>query len=140
MPFTVIYKLLGYWPLGPIMCEIWLATDVCLCTASTLGISAIGIDRYLTLKRPFAINLKARAAFLIAAAWLAAVVIALPPLVTWKPSYENECFCDLSTDSGYIIYSTMGTFFIPLAGILLTYCRNSKIRQYKMSNRFLFDS
>lgn len=52
MPFTLTYKSMNYWPLGVTLCEIWLATDVWLCTTSTLTICAIGIDRYMTLARP----------------------------------------------------------------------------------------
>lgn len=46
MPFTLIYKVFQFWPFGVTLCQIWLATDVWLCTTSTLTICAIGIDRY----------------------------------------------------------------------------------------------
>lgn len=46
----------------------------------------------------------------------------------------------LSTDFGYIIYSSMGTFFIPLAGILLTYWKIFHVarkRQTKSMHRIV---
>ena len=35
----------GYWELGDIMCDTWVALDVMCCTASILNLAAIGVDR-----------------------------------------------------------------------------------------------
>ena len=54
MPLTLTNELVGYWPFGDVVCELWLSTDVLLCTASILNLCLISIDRYLSITRPIA--------------------------------------------------------------------------------------
>ena len=34
MPFSLATELMGYWAFGDVICQLWLSTDVLLCTAS----------------------------------------------------------------------------------------------------------
>jgi hypothetical protein len=43
--FSLIKMCAGFWPLGHILCDIWISLDVLLCTASILSLCAISIDR-----------------------------------------------------------------------------------------------
>ncbi|XP_024893956.1 muscarinic acetylcholine receptor M2-like, partial [Temnothorax curvispinosus] len=54
MPVFTLYKVLGYWPLGPRVCDTWLSLDYLLSNASVLNILIISMDRYVSVTRPFA--------------------------------------------------------------------------------------
>lgn len=51
MPLSLTNELMGYWVFGDAMCEVWLATDVLLCTASILNLVLISLDRYWSITR-----------------------------------------------------------------------------------------
>ena len=62
---------------------------------------------------------------MIAGAWSAAVVITCPPLFGWRePERENRTeVCTLTQDPGYVVYSALGSFYLPLVG--LPHCARS---------------
>ena len=51
MPFSLANELMGYWYFGQILCELWLSTDVLLCTASILNLCLISLVRYWSITR-----------------------------------------------------------------------------------------
>lgn len=53
MPLFTVYTVLGYWPLGPHVCDTWLALDYLASNASVLNLLIISFDRYLSVTRPF---------------------------------------------------------------------------------------
>jgi len=52
MPFSLATELMGYWAFGDVICQLWLSTDVLLCTASILNLCLISLDRYWSITRP----------------------------------------------------------------------------------------
>jgi len=53
-----LYSCAGYWPMGYVVCDVWQAMDVMLCTSSIWHMCTISIDRYIGIRYP----LKAAAA------------------------------------------------------------------------------
>ena len=108
------------WIFGKVWCQIWLAVDVWMCTASILNLCVISLDRYVAVARPLAyprIMSPYRAKLLIAAIWIVSFIICFPPLVGWKDSkvsklLENIFKWDEHEDyTRYIIlkiYTTLG--------------------------------
>ena len=126
MPFSLANELMGYWYFGFLWCDLWKAIDVLLCTASILSICLISLDRYWSITRAIKYSNQRtpkRAAIMIGAVWLLSAVICVPPLIGWKnplPVTEYP-LCLLSDDIGYILYSTMGSFYIPCVIMVFVY-------------------
>ena len=121
MPLAVKVEVTGSWNLGPTLCDVWISLDVLLCTASILNLCAISVDRYTAVTRPlqtFTGSWRHRrvANAMIAGAWLLAVVITCPPLFGWRESDRSNIgdVCTLTQDPGYVIYSALGSFYLPL--------------------------
>jgi hypothetical protein len=45
VPFSLANELMGYWYFGAVLCEVWKAMDVLLCTASITSLCLISLDR-----------------------------------------------------------------------------------------------
>ena len=127
MPLSLANELMGYWWFGNILCELWLAIDVLLCTASILNLCLISLDRYWSVTRAVSYvktRTRKRAIIMIAIVWAMSMIICLPPLVGWKrpqPTKFGYPLCVLSEEPGYVAYSTMGSFYIPLIVMVLVY-------------------
>ncbi|KAK4025987.1 probable G-protein coupled receptor No9 [Daphnia magna] len=135
LPFSASLEVLDMWIFGEIWCSIWLAVDVWMCTASILNLCAISLDRYLAVTRPVSypsIMTPFRAKILLAVVWLLSFLICFPPLVGWNdrkinrhPSQQHcdDWSCELTNDPGYVVYSALGSFFIPMLVMLFFYWR-----------------
>ncbi|XP_058802603.1 5-hydroxytryptamine receptor 7-like isoform X2 [Phymastichus coffea] len=134
MPPAVLLQLNGgTWELGQILCDSWVSLDVLLCTASILSLCAISIDRYLAVTQPLVYTRRRRskrlAGLMIIAVWISAGAITSPPLLGCFPrarnSIEIEKKCSYNMDSSYVIFSAMGSFFLPMLVMLYVYGRIS---------------
>ncbi|XP_019615083.1 PREDICTED: probable G-protein coupled receptor No18 [Branchiostoma belcheri] len=124
MPPALVNELMGYWYFGRVMCEVFLALDVFACTASILNLCMISVDRYWSVTQAvqyFKNTNSKRAGCMIAAAWVLSAVISLPPLFGlfgWQAQVPQSADlypkCEYSDSPGYVLYSTIGSFYIPL--------------------------
>ena len=125
LPLAMIYELLGYWAFSKLLCRLWLSVDVWICTASILHLCAISMDRFVAISYPLRypnIMTHCRGRLICFLMWVVAFLIGLPSIVGWgKEVVEGnatvlpECSPVGGSSSGYIIYSAMGSFFIPSA-------------------------
>ena len=86
MPLFTLYFLLGYWPLGAVICDSWLATDYLMSNASVLNLLIISFDRYLSITRPLTYRARRttrRAMVMIAAAWVISLILWPPWIFAW---------------------------------------------------------
>nr|XP_029715922.1 tyramine receptor 1-like [Aedes albopictus]XP_029715923.1 tyramine receptor 1-like [Aedes albopictus] len=130
MPPAVAVHLLGSWPLGWILCDIWISLDVLLCTASILSLCAISIDRYLAVTQPLNYSRRRRskrlALLMILVVWVLALAITCPPILGWyEPGRRELTQCRYNQNEGYVVFSAMGSFFIPMAVMIYVYVRIS---------------
>ncbi|KAJ7305159.1 hypothetical protein JRQ81_011056 [Phrynocephalus forsythii] len=127
LPFSAIFDILGYWVFGRIFCNIWAAVDVLCCTASIMSLCVISIDRYIGVSYPLrypAIVTEKRGVLALLCVWALSLVISIGPLFGWKQKApEDERICQINTDPSYVLFSALGSFYLPLVIILVMYCR-----------------
>lgn len=127
MPFNVAYSILGRWEFGILFCKMWVTSDVMCCTSSILNLCAIALDRYWAITDPINYAQKrtlGRVLALIGGVWVLSLVISSPPLLGWNDwpeEFSPETPCQLTSERGYVIYSALGSFFIPLLIMTIVY-------------------
>lgn len=127
LPFNVAYSIRGRWDFGIHVCKMWLTSDVLCCTASILNLCAIALDRYWAITDPINYAQKRtveRVLILIIGVWVLSLVISSPPLIGWNDwpdHFDLDTPCQLTSNKGYVIYSSLGSFFIPLIIMTIVY-------------------
>uniref|UniRef100_A0A1B0CD97 Putative tyramine receptor 1 n=2 Tax=Lutzomyia longipalpis TaxID=7200 RepID=A0A1B0CD97_LUTLO len=130
MPPAVAVHLMGSWELGRVLCDIWISLDVLLCTASILSLCAISIDRYLAVTQPLNYSRRRRskrlALLMILVVWVLALAITCPPILGWyEQGRGSSVECRYNQNQGYVVFSAMGSFFIPMIVMIYVYMRIS---------------
>ncbi|XP_047526392.1 octopamine receptor 1-like [Pieris napi] len=130
MPPAIAVHIRGEWELGWILCDIWISLDILLCTASILSLCAISIDRYLAVTRPLTYSRRRRskklALTMILFVWIAAGAITCPPMLGWyEPDHNQGGVCRYNQNAGYVVFSAMGSFFLPMIVMVYVYARIS---------------
>ncbi|XP_053556870.1 D(1B) dopamine receptor [Bombina bombina] len=140
MPWKAVAEVAGHWPFGA-FCNIWVAFDIMCSTASILNLCVISMDRYWAISSPFRYERKMTqkvALFMISAAWTLSVLISFIPVqLNWHRNSEtisNQTTqdCDSSLNRTYAISSSLISFYIPVAIIIVTYYRIYKIAQIQI--------
>ncbi|KAG7165944.1 tyramine/octopamine receptor-like [Homarus americanus] len=143
LPFNVAYSIIGKWIFGIHLCEMWLTCDIMCCTASILNLCAIALDRYWAITDPIIYAQKRtlkRVLIMIGLVWGLSFAISLPPLLGWNDwpdTFVEETPCALSEEKGFILYSSLGSFFCPLVFMSIMYIKIYKAnlqRLRKQSN------
>ncbi|XP_054276927.1 probable G-protein coupled receptor No18 [Macrosteles quadrilineatus] len=150
MPLAVTKHLNnGKWILGRMVCIVWVSCDVCVSTASILSLCAISIDRYFAVTQPLNYSRRRRskrlAAIMILVVWLTAIMITCPPMIWYRTdtpylnnsntsTNESEVQCEYNDNKGYVVFSAMGSFFVPLTVMLYVYARISCVIAQRHDN------
>ncbi|XP_069778987.1 D(1B) dopamine receptor [Narcine bancroftii] len=146
MPWKAVAEVASYWPFGGRFCNVWVASDIMCSTASILNLCVISVDRYWAISSPFRYQRKMthRAALLmIAVTWGLSLLISFIPVhLRWHsgraPASSNKSDagpptgCDSSLNRTYAISSSLVSFYIPVAIMLVTYTRIYKIAQIQI--------
>ncbi|CAH0399820.1 unnamed protein product [Chilo suppressalis] len=143
MPLNVAYSTLGRWLWGKDLCKMWLTCDIMSCTSSILNLCAIALDRYWAITDPINYAHKRtlkRVLFQITMVWILSLIISSPPLLGWNDwpdKFSPETPCQLTSEPGYVIYSSLGSFFIPLLIMAIVYVKIFLAARQRLRRRTL---
>ncbi|NWU17707.1 DRD5 protein, partial [Cephalopterus ornatus] len=144
MPWRAATDVVGFWPFGGAFCDVWVAFDIMCSTASILHLCIISVERYWAISSPFRYGkrMTQRVAFVtIGVAWLLSLLISFIPVqLQWhkdhgllgrqQPGFNvsrEEESCDSRLNRTYAISSSLISFYIPIAIMLVTYTRIFRI-------------
>ncbi|VDD90754.1 unnamed protein product [Enterobius vermicularis] len=126
------------WELGAALCDIWITTDLLLCTSSILHLVAIALDRYWSVTDvTYVQNRTPKRIFaMLAVVWVVSLLISVAPIFGWKDSnfldrVEKQHVCLVSQQISFQVFSTATAFYIPLFVIIFIYykiMRAAKLR------------
>ncbi|XP_015450333.1 D(1B) dopamine receptor [Pteropus alecto] len=161
MPWKAVAEVAGYWPFGA-FCDVWVAFDIMCSTASILNLCVISVDRYWAISRPFCYQRKMTqhvALVMVGLAWTLSILISFIPVqlhwhrdkvgswdgvdppsnlanrTPWEEAGEPEVMaenCDSSLNRIYAISSSLISFYIPVAIMIVTYTRIYRIAQVQI--------
>ncbi|XP_034554952.1 LOW QUALITY PROTEIN: muscarinic acetylcholine receptor M5b [Notolabrus celidotus] len=138
MNLYTTYILMGYWSLGNLACDLWLAVDYVASNASVMNLLVISFDRYFSITRPLTYRAKRtpkRAAIMIGLAWLVSFVLWAPPILCWqyfvgeRKVPPDQCQIQFLTEPVITFGTAIAAFYIPVSVMTILYCRIYKETQ-----------
>lgn len=87
MPFYTLYLLKDYWPLGRLVCDLWLSLDYTVCLVSQYTVFMITLDRFCSVKSPAKYRnwrTKQKIKVMIAILWLLPAAVFLTIIMGWR--------------------------------------------------------
>ncbi|XP_052060180.1 dopamine D2-like receptor [Mytilus californianus] len=126
MPPTVYLEVVQSWLLSDALCDAWVASDVMACTASILNLTAISVDRFIAVTQPikYSKHKNSKRVFVtLALTWVISVAIAAPIALGVNYSEERKPGLCQFFNSDFLIYSSMGSFYIPSIIMMFLYWR-----------------
>ena len=133
MPLYTVYLLMKRWPLGPVVCDVWLSLDYTMSNASVANLLVISFDRYFSVTRPLTYRVRRTprtAAALISGAWLVSVLLWTPWIIAWpyiegsREVPDDQCYIQFLETNQYItVVTAVAAFYLPVLAMCVVYYR-----------------
>ncbi|XP_078272035.1 muscarinic acetylcholine receptor M2-like [Rhinoraja longicauda] len=135
MNLYTIYIVMGSWPLGPVVCDLWLALDYVVSNASVMNLLIISFDRYFCVTKPLSYPVKRSnkmAGMMIAAAWLLSFVLWAPAILFWqfivggRQVPQGECHVQFFSNPVVTFGTAIAAFYLPVIAMAVLYVHISR--------------
>ncbi|XP_071761795.1 muscarinic acetylcholine receptor M2a isoform X2 [Centroberyx gerrardi] len=135
MNLYTVYIVIGYWPLGPVVCDLWLALDYVVSNASVMNLLIISFDRYFCVTKPLSYPVKRTtkmAGMMIAAAWVLSFILWAPAILFWqfivggRTVPERECYIQFFSNAAVTFGTAIAAFYLPVIIMIVLYWQISR--------------
>ncbi|VDM16035.1 unnamed protein product [Hydatigera taeniaeformis] len=120
-----LYLLLGYWPLGRLLCDLWLGLDYTLCLTSQYTVLFITLDRFFSVKIPAKYRnwrTANKVLVMIAITWILPSTIFFTTILGWpyfsKHNHVRKsgtCYAEFSSNPMFNTILTIAYFWVTLS-------------------------
>src|SRR6218665_2036250 len=154
MPLYTVYMLSGqHWPLGEVLCDLWLSLDYTVCLCSIYTVFCITIDRYCSVTIPAKYHkwrTERKVVVIVAVTWIIPVIVFFTSIIGWQyfvhqrtvPSgkcyvqyMESALFnCLLQVGYFWVTLFVMCGLYTGIYRVALRLHRKSETRRKKMTS------
>lgn len=116
MPCFTLYLLLGRWPLGEIICDLWLSLDWTVCLASQYTVFFITVDRFFSVKIPAKYRnwrSERKVVIMVAFTWIIPSAVFFTSIIGWQ-YFVGERTVDPGTCEVQFMSDPLFTFLLTI--------------------------
>ncbi|XP_059402635.1 muscarinic acetylcholine receptor M2-like isoform X2 [Carassius carassius] len=144
MNLYTVYIVTGRWPLGALVCDLWLALDYVVSNASVMNLLIISFDRYFCVTKPLSYPVKRThkmAGMMIAAAWILSFILWAPAILFWqfitgsRTVPEGECYIQFFSNAVVTFGTAIAAFYLPVITMTILYWQISKASRSRVRSR-----
>ncbi|XP_060767977.1 muscarinic acetylcholine receptor M4 [Neoarius graeffei] len=144
MNLYTVYILKGYWPLGPVVCDLWLALDYVVSNASVMNLLIISFDRYFCVTKPLTYPTRRTtkmAGLMIASAWILSFILWAPAILFWQfivgeRTVEPEaCYIQFLSNPVVTFGTAIAAFYLPVIIMTVLYIHISLASRSRVSKQ-----